>query len=148
MDNESKPDNYFCRKCTQLELLTELMNWLERQLETLRSTQMVESIIDRSYRNVVTPKVQKDRWVTTRWGRHSVQEFLAAVPLSSKYSVLDTHKGNGPSGDSSNSWSSGTVAGPAVQRGRTKYSRAIVIGDSIVRGRDRRFCGHDRDSRM
>ena len=27
-------------------------------------------------------------------------------------------------------------------------SRALVIGDSIVRGTDRRFCGNERDSRL
>jgi len=40
------------------------------------------------------------------------------------------------------------MAGSVVKKGGTKSTRTIVIGDSIVRGTDRRFCGCERDSRM
>ncbi|XP_078253188.1 uncharacterized protein LOC144592470 [Rhinoraja longicauda] len=33
-------------------------------------------------------------------------------------------------------------------QGRLKSGRAVVVGDSIVRGTDRRFCGSRRDLRM
>ncbi|XP_067910307.1 G-protein coupled receptor 15-like [Heterodontus francisci] len=40
------------------------------------------------------------------------------------------------------------MAGTVVQQGGTKCRRAMDIGVSKVRGTDRRFCGHERDSRM
>ncbi|XP_078079057.1 cell division cycle and apoptosis regulator protein 1-like [Mustelus asterias] len=44
----------------QLQLLIKRMDHFEQQFEALRSTQVVKSIIERSYRNVVKPKVQED----------------------------------------------------------------------------------------
>ena len=41
-----------------------------------------------------------------------------------------------------------TESVPVAQKRRGESRRAIVIGDSIVRGTDRRFCGSERDSRM
>ncbi|XP_059824367.1 hydroxyacid oxidase 2 isoform X1 [Hypanus sabinus] len=43
---------------------------------------------------------------------------------------------------------SGTEVEPSTRKGRREEKRAIVLGDSIVRGADRRFCGADRESRM
>eukprot|EP00061_Rhincodon_typus_P018443 g47612.t1 len=42
------------------------MDRLERQLDALRNKRVAESIIDNSFRDVVTPKVQADRWMTGR----------------------------------------------------------------------------------
>lgn len=39
-------------------------------------------------------------------------------------------------------------SGSEVQRRRVISGRAIVAGDLLVRGPDRRFCGSNRDSRM
>jgi len=144
----SVPDDYICRKCTQLQLLADRVDRLEQQLDALRSTMMAESIIDRSFRDVVTPKVPVDRWVTARKGRQSVQESPVAIPLSNRYTVLDTVGGDGLPEENSSSQGSGTTTGSAAQRDGPRHRRAIVIGDSIVRGADRRFCGRERDSRM
>eukprot|EP00061_Rhincodon_typus_P008136 g30486.t1 len=83
-DTSNISDNYICRKCTQLQLLTDCM---ERQLDALRTMRMAESVIDSSFRDVATPKVQADRWVATRRGRQPVQESPVVVPLSNKYTI-------------------------------------------------------------
>ena len=80
-EQSSLPDNFVCRKCVQLQLLTDSIVRLERQVDALRSIQEAESVIDTSYREVVTPQVQTGRWVTTRRGRQVVQEFPVAIPL-------------------------------------------------------------------
>eukprot|EP00061_Rhincodon_typus_P011745 g36994.t1 len=43
---------------------------------------------------------------------------------------------------------SGQVSGSEAQKGRGENRTAIVIGDSLVRGTDRRFCGTEQDSWM
>eukprot|EP00061_Rhincodon_typus_P000440 g11707.t1 len=88
-DASSVWDNYICKKCTQLQLLTDRMDRLERQLHALRRMRIAESIIDSSFRDVVTPKLQADRWVTARRGRQPVQEFPIGRPPSNKYTILD-----------------------------------------------------------
>ena len=80
-DASSVPNDYICRKCTQFQLLTDHMDRLEQQLDALRSMKMAKSVIDRSFRDVATAKMQADRWVTTRRGRQSVQEPPVVVPL-------------------------------------------------------------------
>ena len=45
-------------------------------------------------------------------------------------------------------WISSTESVPVAQKGKGESRRTIVIGDSLVRGTDRRFCGSERDSRM
>lgn len=66
-----------------------------------------------------------------------------AVPTENRNALLgedDTTRLSGSQGCDSN---------PAeAQQGRVTSGRAIVVGDSIVRGADRRFCGSRRDSRM
>ena len=51
-------------------------------------------------------------------------------------------------GTSCDSRNSDTESGSTAQKGGRKKKTAVVIGDSMVRGTDRRFCGRDRDSRM
>eukprot|EP00061_Rhincodon_typus_P016187 g44265.t1 len=63
------PDDYVCRKCDRLQLLTGRIVGLERQLDTLRSIQGAESVMDTSYREVVSPEVQSGTWVSARRGR-------------------------------------------------------------------------------
>ena len=106
-------------------------------------------MIDTSYREVDTPQIQTGRWVTARRGRQVVQESPVSIPLSNRYTVLDTVEGDSLSGeDTSSSQACGTTPGSAVEQGRAKSKRAVVIGDSLVRGTDRRFRGRNRDSRM
>ena len=133
-DAASVLDDYVCRKCTQLQLLTVRMDRLEQQLDARRSMKEAESIIDRSFRDMGTVKAQADRWVTARRGRQSVQESLVVISLSNKYTVFDTVGGDGLSGDTrSSSQSSRTTAGSVVKQGGTKRTRTIVKVDSIVR---------------
>jgi len=88
--------------------------------------------------------------VTNRQGksRKAVQGSPAVISLQNRYTVLDTVGGDGSPEEGGSSQVHGTVAGSAAQNGRKKRGRAIVIGDSIVRGIDRRFCGRKRESRM
>eukprot|EP00061_Rhincodon_typus_P008233 g30665.t1 len=108
-EQSSVPANYICTKCDQLQLLTERVVQLEKQLDTLRCIQEAERVIDTSFKEVVTSQVQADRWVTARRG------------VSCGYSPF--------------------------KQGGAKSRRVIVLGDSIVRGTDRSFCGCERDSR-
>ncbi|XP_072125340.1 transmembrane protein 204 isoform X5 [Mobula birostris] len=64
------------------------------------------------------------------------------------FTVLDTVGGDDRPGVSHGGRASGTVSDPVVQKGGTEKRRAVVIGDSIVRGADRRFCGREKDTRM
>lgn len=145
----SVPADYTCRKCTHLQLLQDRVRELELELDELRIIGEAEGVIDQSFREVVTPKVV-DRWVTVRGtGRKQpVQGPPAVVPLKNKYTVLDTCGGDDLPEVSNGVQVSGTEPVPVAQKGRVEKSRAIVIGDSIVRGTDRRFCGGDRDSRL
>jgi len=61
---------------------------------------------------------------------------------------LDTVGEDGLPGENSSSHGSGTMTGSIVQQGGSRHRRAIVIGDSMVRGEDRHFCGRERDCRM
>eukprot|EP00061_Rhincodon_typus_P018525 g47730.t1 len=65
-EQSSVPDNYVCRKCDQLQLLTDCVVRLEKQLDTQCCKQKAERVIDTSIREVDTPQVQTDRWVTAR----------------------------------------------------------------------------------
>eukprot|EP00061_Rhincodon_typus_P002681 g18203.t1 len=60
------PDNYPCGKCTQLQLLEDRVRELEPELDALRTIRDAEHILDKSFSEVVTPKVQAESsWVTT-----------------------------------------------------------------------------------
>jgi len=82
LDAHSISDDYMCKKCTQLQLLGNRMDRLEQQLDALRSMTVAGSVRDGSFRDVVTPKVEADRWVPARRDRQSVQESPVIVPLS------------------------------------------------------------------
>jgi len=56
--------------------------------------------------------------------------------------------GDDPPGVSHGDQVTGTESGSVAQKGKRGTRRAIVVGDAIVRGTDRRFCGRERDSRM
>ena len=90
-------------------------------------------------------------WVTVRSGkgqRQGLESTLVAVHLGNKYSCLSTVGGDSLPGGSNSSWASGTETSPVAQKGKEKKRRAVVIGDSIVRGSDRRFCGRSQETRM
>ena len=71
-----------------------------------------------------------------------------AVPLNNKYSCLSAVGGGSLPGGSNSGRASGTESGPVAQKGRERRRKAVVIGDSIVRGSDRRFCGCSQETRM
>eukprot|EP00061_Rhincodon_typus_P003726 g20828.t1 len=152
------PSDLTCEKCTQLQLLTNCIRELELvlELDELWIIREAEGVRERSYKEVVTPKVQeKSSWVTVRRGkgnRQTVQRSPVAVPLKNKYTVLDTvgggRVGEDLPGEGHSGQVSGTKPGPVAQKGSRENRRAIVVGDSMVRGTDKRFCGRKRDERM
>eukprot|EP00061_Rhincodon_typus_P012170 g37738.t1 len=80
------PSDFTCKKCTQLQLLTDRIRELELELDELRIIWQAEGVIHRSYREVVTPKLQDNgSWVTVRKGkgnRQTVQQSPVTVPLN------------------------------------------------------------------
>ena len=130
-DAASAPAEYTCRKCTHLQLLQDRVAELELELDELRIIREAEGVIDRSFREVATPKTG-DRWVTVRGNgkKQSVQGPPAVVPLSNKYTALDTCGGDDLPGVSNGVQPSGTESAPVAQKGRGERSRAVVIGDS------------------
>ncbi|XP_072928743.1 uncharacterized protein [Hemitrygon akajei] len=150
--NTVVPDDYTCNRCIQLQLLSDRVRELEQELDELRIIREAEAEIDKSYREAVTLKRQEvGKWVTVKRGRGSRQREKStpvAVPIKNKYTVLDTVGGDDLPGTSCSGPVSGTEVGPATRKGRREEKRAVVIGYSIVRGADRRFCGEDRESWM
>lgn len=122
---------------------------LGREGDELRIIRDAEVAIDRSFRDAVTPRTE-NRWVTVRGAgrKQSVQGSPVVVPLSNKYSALDTVEGNDIPVVSRSERISSAVSVSVAREGKGQSGRAIVIGDSLVRGIDRRFCGSKRDSRM
>eukprot|EP00061_Rhincodon_typus_P000018 g10089.t1 len=59
-ETSSFPGDYTCEKCARLYFLTdrERERELELELDALRIIQDAENIIDKSYSEVVTPKVE------------------------------------------------------------------------------------------
>eukprot|EP00061_Rhincodon_typus_P007256 g28775.t1 len=112
--------DFTCEKCTQLQLLTDRVRELE--LDELRIIWEGEGVIERSYMEVVTPKVQdKGRWVTVRRGkgdRQTAQGSPVAIPLNNKYTALDTVAGDILPGEGHSGQVSGTEPGPVAQKGR------------------------------
>ena len=144
------PDVHICDGCVELRFLRDRVRELELQLEDLRLVRENEEVIDRSYQQVVTPGPREaDKWVTARKGKARVIESTPVdVPLHNKYSCLSTAGGDSPPGGSSSGRVSGAESGPVTQRAKERRRKAVLIGDSTVRGSDRRFCGGRRESRM
>ncbi|XP_062896362.1 uncharacterized protein LOC134342314 [Mobula hypostoma] len=152
LESPSLPDVYICAKCIELQLLRDRVTELELQLDDLRLVRESEEVIERSGRQVVTPGPREaDKWVTVRRGkgkRKVMGSTPAAVPLNNRYSCLSTVGGDSLPGGSDSGPASGTESGPVAQKGRARKRRAVVIGDSIVRGSNRRFCGRSPETRM
>ena len=89
--------------------------------------------------HTASPCLQADRQV--------VQESSGAIPPQNRYTVLDV-EGNGLSEESGSSQTRCTMFGSAAEARGKKCASAMVIGDSIVRGIDRHFCGLKQDCRM
>ena len=148
---DSPPDVHICARCVEMGLLKDCVRNLEQQLEDLRLVRENEEVIDRSYREVVTPRPREaDKWVTVRKGkgqRQGLESTPVAVHLENRYSCLSSIGADSLPGGSNSGRASGTENSPDAQKG-SKKRRAIVIGDSIVRGSDWRFCGRSRETRM
>ncbi|XP_069750301.1 uncharacterized protein [Narcine bancroftii] len=81
---------------------------------------------------------------TGLWGENGFWEPVN-IPLSNRYILLDAVEGD----DLTEAGSSDQVAGTEPGMVDQKVKRnAVVIGDSIVRNTDRRFCEPDRYARM
>ncbi|XP_062887003.1 uncharacterized protein LOC134336606 [Mobula hypostoma] len=152
--NSPLPQSHICQKCIRLGDLEDRVWNLEQQLDDLRLIRENEAVIDESYREVVTPRLSEaGRWVTVKGGkakvsRQVVQSTPVAIPLNNKFTVLDTTGRDDRPGVSHGGRASGTESDPVVQKGGTEKRRAVVIGDSILREADRRFCGREKDTRM
>eukprot|EP00061_Rhincodon_typus_P005644 g25413.t1 len=88
------PSDFTCEKCTQLQLLKNRVRKPELELDELRIIREAEGVIERSYREVVTPKLQDEgSWVIVRRGkgdRQIVQGSFVAIPLNNRVrDVLD-----------------------------------------------------------
>jgi len=107
-------------------------------------------VIERSYRDIVTPKNEGSLvTVRSRKGKkQSVQGSPTVVPLNNKYTILDTVGRGDLPGVSHGDRVSGTESGSVAQKGKGENRRAIVMGNSIVRGTDRWICGRERDYQM
>lgn len=91
----------------------------------------------------------ESRWVSTRTrSRQRVQEYSVAIPLESKYNLLDTIEGELLFREEQQQQLIGARHEPDTQQGRGEADRAIVIGGSIVSGTDKKFCVHNCDSEM
>ncbi|XP_062910784.1 uncharacterized protein LOC134349811 [Mobula hypostoma] len=151
-DSTIVPDDDTCKRCIQLQLLTNRVRELELEIDELRIIREAEAEIDRGFREIVTPKSREaGSCVTVRRGRGNRQKEQStpvAVPINNKYTVLDTVGGDDLPGTSCSGRVSGTETGPSAQKGKREKRRAVMIGDLIVRGPDQRFCERDRVSWM
>ena len=118
-DAVSVPADFTCGKCTHLQLLKNRVREQELELDELRIIREAEAVIDRSFRDVVTPK-NEDRWVTVRGAgrKQSVQGSPVVVPLGNKYSALDTVEGDDLPVVSHGDRISSTESVPVAQKGR------------------------------
>ncbi|XP_055508716.1 uncharacterized protein LOC129707614 [Leucoraja erinacea] len=152
MVSDGPPDFHICTRCIEMGLLRDRIRILEQQFDDLCLVRESEEVIERSYREVVTPKPwERDMWITLRKGKGQRQGRVStpmSVHLANKYSCLSTDGGDSLPGGSDSGRASSTETGPVAPKGRDKKKRAIEIGDSIVRGSDRRFCGRSRETRM
>ncbi|XP_067885187.1 ciliogenesis and planar polarity effector 1 isoform X3 [Heterodontus francisci] len=75
-------------------------------------------------------------------------EEESADGQGSSHQKQDTGEIDGSPGECSQTKVRGTMCGSSAEEGRKKSGTVIVIGDLMVRGSDRHFCGSKRDSRM
>jgi len=91
MESPSLPEVHICARCVELQLLRDRVRELELRLDDLSLIRENEKLIERSYRQVVTPGPrEEDTWVTVRKGKGHVSESTpVVVPLNSKGWVTD-----------------------------------------------------------
>lgn len=125
-ETPSLPKDYICTRCIEMRLLKDRVRELELEIDDLRLIRESEEVIDTTYREVVdsTP---------------------VTVPLRNRYIVLDTVEEADLTEQDHSERDSGILPSAAIKRARRN---AVVIGDSIVRGTDKRFCEPDKDTRM
>ena len=118
---------------------------MEVELEELRIIREAEADIDRSYKEIVTPR--NESWVTARkrGKKQSGGQSPGAVPLQNRFSVLEATVEEESTGDSQREQVSGgePIGKPQVIKGKRL---GLVIGDSTVKGTDRRVGNNDRNS--
>ena len=145
-ESSSVSGDFTCKKCVRLRLLEERVKELEVELEELRIIREAEVDIDRSYKEIVTPRNQS--WVTARRrGKKQVGgQSPGAVPLQNRFSVLEATVEEESTGDSQREQVSGDESIVKAQVFRGCKRLGLVIGDSTVRGTDRRVGSNGRDS--
>ena len=82
----SLPEVHICAGCVELWLLRDRVRELELQFEAIRLVRENEEVIDRRYRQVVTPGPHEEgKWFTVRKGKSQVVESTPVVlPLKNK----------------------------------------------------------------
>ena len=94
MRSDSSPDIHICARCVKMGLQRDRIRYLEQQHDDLHLVREGEEVIERSYREIVTPQPQEaDMWVTVRRGKGQMQGLEStpvAVHLGNKYSCLST----------------------------------------------------------
>ena len=147
-EGDNIPADYICNKCIRLQLLEARVTELQLEIDGLRSIREAEKVIDCSYKEINTPKTI-GKWETKRktGKKQIVQGSPEEVTLSNSYSLLDAGEGDDLQEVSSGVQVSGTESVPVAKKVRGEKSGTVLIGDSLVRGTDRRFCGRNRDTR-
>lgn len=136
--------DFSCKKCIRLQLLEERVKELEGELEELRIIREVEVEIDGSYKEIVTPR--NEAWVNARrrGKKQSGGQSPGAVPLHNRFSVLEATVEE-ESTEHREQISGGEPSEKAqVVRGCKRLG--LVIGDSTIKGTDRRVGTKGRDS--
>ncbi|XP_072405191.1 uncharacterized protein [Chiloscyllium punctatum] len=142
--------SYMCGKCAHIQQLTEHIAALTKELEDLRLIRENEIFLDKTFSDVITPIMpEESRRVQTmrKAERRQVQETPGEVPVRNKLKLLETVESDDTTSSQGGHVCPSKVAAEAERKSRTSH-RAVVIGDSIVRGTDRGFCGSRRDLRM
>lgn len=144
------PNGHTCTGCTGMQHLKDQIKEMELQLDDQHLVRESEEVIDLTYREIMTPRPEgSGKWVTVRGGMKNarrVESTPEATTISNRYIVLDAVEGDDLTEDGHSHRITGTEPGTVLQKGKKR--NAVVIGDSIVRGTDRRFCEPDRYTRM
>ncbi|XP_059810226.1 uncharacterized protein LOC132383348 [Hypanus sabinus] len=148
-DTDGAPGCYSCGKCVQIQLLKEHVAALKKELDDLRFIRENEGFLDRTYSEVVTPRIPEERkGATMRKERMlEVQETPGDVPLVNRFTFLEAVRTEDTASLRGGQVCEPKIGAEAEPRSQTS-GRAVVVGDSIVRGTERGFCSNRRGLRM